>query len=60
MHGARDEAFYGMPMGDGHAGVKVATEQTLATTTADAVDRRVSEAETAAMYETHLRGRLRG
>jgi len=41
-------------------GVKVATEQTLATTTADAVDRRVTEAETAATYEAHVRGRLRG
>lgn len=60
MHGARDEAFYGMPMADGHAGVKVATEQTLATTTADAIERRVTETETAAMFETHVRGRLRG
>ena len=60
MHGARDEAFYGMPMADGHAGVKVATEQTLETTTADAVERRVTAAEAAAMFETHVRGRLRG
>ena len=60
MHGARGDAFYGMPMADAYAGVKVATEQTLATTTADAVERRVTAAETAAMFETHVRGRLRG
>ena len=60
MHGARGDAFYGMPMADTHAGVKVATEQTLATTTADGVERQVSAAETAAMFETHVRGRLRG
>ena len=60
MHGARGDAFYGMPMADRHAGVKVATEQVLATTTADAVERRVNAEETAAMYETHVRGRLPG
>jgi sarcosine oxidase len=60
MHGAHGDAFYGMPMADAHAGVKVATEQTLATTTADAVERRVTAEETAAMFETHVRGRLRG
>jgi sarcosine oxidase len=60
MHGAHGEAFYGMPMADAHAGVKVATEQTLATTSADAVDREVTAHEIAAMFETHVRGRLRG
>ena len=60
MHGARGEAFYGMPMADAHAGVKIATEQTLATTSADAVERAVTAAEIAAMFETHVRGRLRG
>jgi sarcosine oxidase len=60
MHGARGEAFYGMPMADAHAGVKVATEQAGTTTAPDAVERRVGAAETAAMYETHIRGRLQG
>jgi sarcosine oxidase len=60
MHGARGEAFYGMPMADGHAGVKVATEQEETTTAPDTVERRVGAAESAAMYETHIRGRLRG
>jgi len=60
MHGARGEAFYGMPMVDRHAGVKVATEQELATTPPDAVDRDVAADETAAMFERHVRGRLRG
>jgi len=59
-HGAHGEAFYGMPMADAYPGVKVATEQTLAATTADAVERRVSAAESTAMFETHVRGRLRG
>jgi sarcosine oxidase len=60
MHGARGEAFYGMPMADRHDGVKVATEQELATTTPDAVDRVVDPAETAAIFEQHVRGRLHG
>ncbi|HEX7438901.1 MAG TPA: N-methyl-L-tryptophan oxidase [Caldimonas sp.] len=60
MHGARGEAFYGVPMADAYAGVKVATEQAVTTTTPDAVERRVSAAETAAMFDTHIRGRLQG
>jgi sarcosine oxidase len=60
MHGPRGDAFYGMPMADAHAGVKVATEQALATTSADAVERAVTAQEIAAMFDTHVRGRLRG
>ena len=60
MHGARGEAFYGMPMADGYAGVKVATEQAETSTAPDVVERRVGAAETAAMFETHIRGRLQG
>ena len=60
MHGACGEAFYGLPMADANAGVKVATEQAAATTTPDAVERRVSAAETAAMFDTHIRGRMQG
>ena len=60
MHGARGEAFYGMPMGDGYAGVKVATEQAETTTAPDAVERGVSADERAAVFATHIRGRLQG
>ena len=60
MHGTRGEAFYGFPMADAYAGVKVATEQAATTTTPDAVERRVSPAETAAMFDTHIRGRMQG
>jgi len=60
MHGARGEAFYGMPMVDAHAGVKVATEQAVTSTNADAVDRNVTKAETSATFDLHVRGRLRG
>ncbi len=60
MHGDEGEAFYGFPKADRHEGVKVATEQTGHTTTAETVERMVSEAETALTYDVHVRGRLRG
>jgi sarcosine oxidase len=47
-------------MADGIDGVKVATEQTEHATTADSVDRVVTDAETALTFEAHIRGRLRG
>ena len=53
-------AAYGFPMGDGIDGAKTATEQDTSETDPDAVERSVSEAEVQAMYETHLRGRVRG
>ena len=59
LHGAQGEAFYGMPMADACAGVKVATEQAFATT-ADGVERSVTAAEIATTFEAHVRGRLRG
>lgn len=61
LHGPNAEAsFYGFPMADDIAGVKVATEQVHETTDPDAVRREVDAAETAAMFELHLRGRLPG
>lgn len=60
MHGRSDEDyFYGFPMIDGHEGVKVATEQYADTTTPETVDRQVSAAEQARMFEAHVAGRLR-
>jgi sarcosine oxidase len=61
MHGQHGtDHFYGFPMLPGGAGVKLATEQYVSETTADAVERTVSPAESAAMYATHVAGRLRG
>jgi sarcosine oxidase len=60
MHGADGAAFYGFPMVDAHAGVKLATEQSERTTDPDRVERDVSAGESAAMFEAHVRGRLRG
>ena len=59
MHGT-GAAFYGMPMVDGRAGVKVATEQDTATTMPDTVEREVDAAESAAVYAEHVEGRLVG
>lgn len=54
------DVFYGMPR-QGDAGeIKIATEQTALATTADAIDRTVSDAEASAMHGTHIAGRLRG
>jgi len=58
---SRDDMIYGFPMIDGPGGgAKVAREQYLAPTTADAAARDVSEAETDEMYEGHVRDRLPG
>ena len=55
------DIFYGMPMAPGgHAGVKVATEQYAASCAPDALARDVAEAESQAMFERHVVGRLRG
>jgi sarcosine oxidase len=60
MHGdASEEPMYGFPMIDGHAGVKVATEQYVVSTDPDRMERRVSEAEQRLMFDHHLAGRLR-
>ncbi|HEX2541202.1 MAG TPA: N-methyl-L-tryptophan oxidase [Caldimonas sp.] len=61
MHGARpDDALYGFPMVDGIAGVKIAAEQYEVETDPDQVDRAVTAAEAAAMFERHIAGRLNG
>ena len=56
--GADTDVFYGFP--DLGTGVKVATEQMIADTTPDAVAREVGAAESNAMYDVHVGGRLRG
>jgi sarcosine oxidase len=62
MHGTTPGEFcYGFPALDGpRGGVKVATEQLVVTTEPDEVERTVSAAEVAQMYETHVRGRIAG
>jgi sarcosine oxidase len=49
------QAVYGFPAVDGpQGGVKIATEQYVRDTTADEVDRTVSDDETRQMYETYI------
>jgi sarcosine oxidase len=62
MHGATDvDYLYGFPplTGDDRR-LKVATEQYETCTTADALDRTVDPAESAKMYQEHVKGRLAG
>lgn len=58
--GGSTHSMYGFPMGDGVEGAKIATEQYEVESDPDRVDRIVSQAEIEAMFETHVRGRLRG
>jgi sarcosine oxidase len=61
LHGLGHEgSMYGFPTGDGVDGVKVATEHYGEDIHPDAVERRVSEAESRAMHAQHIEGRLRG
>jgi sarcosine oxidase len=61
MHGPTDADYlYGFPPMPGDLRIKVATEQYARTTTAEAVDRTVSPAESAEMYRLHVAGRLAG
>ena len=62
FHGDADtDVFYGIPMVDGGApGVKLATEQYTVPCDPDTVDRTVPPAESAALYDTHVAGRLNG
>ena len=53
-----DDFFYGFPARDGR--VKVASEDHTTTTTADACAREVTEAETRAILDEYVDGRLRG
>jgi sarcosine oxidase len=51
----KKQGIYGFPAIDGpHGGMKIATEQYEATTTAAAVDRAVSDEEKRAMYEDYV------
>jgi sarcosine oxidase len=60
-HGATHEnAFYGVPLADGTGGVKVGTQQHHTDTAPDALDRTVTQAETTAVFERHVRGRIPG
>lgn len=61
LHGPQPaDCLYGFPMADGVDGVKVATEQVDRSTAPDAVERQVTPEELRAVYEQHVRGRLRG
>ncbi|MDA9504045.1 methyltryptophan oxidase [Bradyrhizobium sp. CCBAU 11386] len=61
MHGATDvDYLYGFPPLPGDRRIKVATEQYETSTTADTVDRTVDPAESAKMYQQHVKGRLAG
>ncbi|MFC7054340.1 N-methyl-L-tryptophan oxidase [Hansschlegelia quercus] len=61
MHGTGDTDYlYGFPPLPGDSRVKVATEQYEAETTADSVERTVRPEESAAMFRTHVEGRLAG
>jgi len=61
LHGpGPEDAFYGIPMADGMASVKVATQQLTTSTTPETMDRAVSPQESLAMHAEHVQGRLRG
>jgi len=62
FHGPGEgDVFYGFPqVAGGRRGVKVATEQYAQATAPDHTDWTVGEAESAAMFEAHVRGRLAG
>lgn len=61
MHGEGEEDYlYGFPSLPGSSTVKVASERYSAPVQAETVERQVSPAESAAIYERHVAGRLRG
>jgi sarcosine oxidase len=60
LHGGAGDGCYGFPMVDSHPGVKLAAEQTADTTTPEHIERSVADAENDAVYERHVRGRMRG
>ncbi len=53
-----DDVFYGFP--DLGGGVKIASEQMIASTTPETVARGVDPTESTAIYSTHIAGRMRG
>jgi sarcosine oxidase len=59
LHGPTfEDSFYGFPMVDDIAGVKVATEQVREETEPDLLRREVGREEASAMHERHVRGRV--
>lgn len=61
MHGAGEEDYlYSFPSQDGEHTLKVATEQYRETCAIEDMRREVTAAESAVMYETHVKGRLAG
>ncbi len=61
MHGTGDhDYFYGFPPLPGEDRIKVANECNSPGSTPDAIDRTVSQAESADMYRRHVAGRLAG
>jgi sarcosine oxidase len=61
MYGADDsDYFYGFPIPEGGAGVKIASEQYDTVTNAEEANRTVDPAEPARMHATHIAGRLAG
>jgi len=61
IFGTQGEQIYGFPAVDGpDGGLKVATEQYLATTTAVLMEREVRPDETSRMFERCVRGRMAG
>lgn len=61
MHGAGEEDYlYGFPMLPGTTGVKAASERYAGHVEPDQIDRHVSDAERAEVYDRHIAGRLRG
>lgn len=55
-----EDTFYGMPMLDGVAGVKVGTEQFAHEADPDTVSREVDDAETADLFQRMVQPRLEG
>ena len=61
QHGASElDYLYGFPLLPGAAGIKAGTERYDGHIPPDAVDRRVTPDESAAIYRRHIAGRLRG
>jgi len=60
-HGPRpSDFFYGFPSLPGSGSIKTAGEQYDVSTDPDRVERHIDGAESRAMYDTHVAGRLRG
>jgi sarcosine oxidase len=60
-HGPLDTDFcYGFPPIPGEGSMKIATEQYTALSEPDSLDRTVSDADVAAMFRTHVAGKIAG